>query len=366
MVIMRFLGLKKQTKLSISCHLADHCNLKCKGCDNYSCIAQKKYADFETFEKDLKRLKEIFINNVENIYLLGGEPLLNKNVEDFMSCARNIFNNTNIHLVSNGILFENMPESFWKCAKLNNISIEYTEYPIKYNKSFLNIVKSKYDVEIKRFGHENDALKTLQFIPFDLSGKQDIIENYKKCFHANKCIQLREGKIYTCNIRAYADLFCDKFGVNMHFSNEDYIEIYQDITQDEIFEFLSKPIPFCRYCNIKGRRNNHIWRTISDNYSIYDWANFELDNQGIEYLNKKGNVCFVVDKIDKNILFDSNNENIKFKWIIIPVDDLDTFEAFDKDIQYVVCVSRDDLLYDVESKLVEKNANNILYMKTSN
>ncbi|MDR2479129.1 MAG: hypothetical protein LBD48_07440, partial [Treponema sp.] len=39
---------KKRTGLNLSVHLADHCNLNCKGCDNFSCIADEKYHSPET------------------------------------------------------------------------------------------------------------------------------------------------------------------------------------------------------------------------------------------------------------------------------------------------------------------------------
>ena len=33
-------------------HLADHCNLDCRGCDNFSPLAPEVFADTEVFEKD--------------------------------------------------------------------------------------------------------------------------------------------------------------------------------------------------------------------------------------------------------------------------------------------------------------------------
>ena len=37
----------------------------------------------------------------------------------------------------------------------------------------------------------------------------------------------------------------------------DYIDIYKAKSIQEILAFLAKPIPFCKYCNVKGRTFGH-------------------------------------------------------------------------------------------------------------
>lgn len=63
-------------------HLVEHCNLKCKACDNYSSIAEEEYLDIENFENDMKRMRELF-SGIQLIRLLGGEPLLHPNLISF-------------------------------------------------------------------------------------------------------------------------------------------------------------------------------------------------------------------------------------------------------------------------------------------
>ena len=294
---MRRLGFIKQDTLSFSYHIVDHCNLKCKGCDNYSSIAPQKNTDIRTFERDLSRIKEVMGDKITSILLLGGEPLLNTSINDYLICARRIFfeENIEIAIVTNGILLNRMPEEFWCCCCENHIIVSYTKYPIDIDLKAAEKKADQFSVVMRRYGRENEGEKTLQFDPFDIKGSQDIETNFKNCFHANKCIQLYEGKLFTCNIRAYVDIYCKHFGIKMETSDKDYIDIYSDVTADDILSFLSKPIPFCRYCNISRRNEGHIWRVSNENASAYDWMLFEFDENAAKELERFSKVIFALD-----------------------------------------------------------------------
>lgn len=267
-------------QISFSYHLADHCNLKCKGCDNFSSIASEKYTDMQSFKSDLKRMREIFGSSVKQILLLGGEPLLNNKINDFLFVSRQIFpeNDIKIIIITNGTLLSGMNSLFWKCCNRCKIEIGYTEYPFHIKWEHIKKKAVDYGVEIHKYNKEKE--KTLQFIPFDLTGTQDIEENFKNCFHANRCIQLFNGKLYTCNIRAYAYIFCEKYNVDFQFSDQDYVNIYDNYNAQDIVDFLAQPIPFCRFCNIKKRDENHVWRLTGNKCTMYDWL--VLDEMGIQ------------------------------------------------------------------------------------
>ena len=101
--------------------------------------------------------------------------------------------------------------------------------------------------------------KTSYFIPLDLKGKQDIISNFEKCFHANNCIMLKEGRMYTCTVAANIEHFNKFYNQNLQLTEFDSIDIHKAKSFSDIVEFLAKPIPFCRYCNVQGREFGHTW-----------------------------------------------------------------------------------------------------------
>jgi hypothetical protein len=102
----------------------------------------------------------------------------------------------------------------------------------------------------------------------DLDGGQNCQEAFKKCSAANSCSNLRNGKIYQCPTSANIGVFNEYFSQNIELSKQDYIDIYEAKSMDEIFEFLSNPVPFCRFCVNSGAESE--WRTSKKDIS--EWA----------------------------------------------------------------------------------------------
>ena len=86
---------------NLTIHLASHCNLNCWGCDNFSPLSEECYADLNIFAKDIACLSKFLKNRVSRIELLGGEPLLHPNIENFLPIARMAFPETPIKIVTN-------------------------------------------------------------------------------------------------------------------------------------------------------------------------------------------------------------------------------------------------------------------------
>jgi hypothetical protein len=78
---------------------------------------------------------------------------------------------------------------------------------------------------------------------------------------SNNCIQLQDGKLYTCVTVPYIKFFNNYFEQKLKADEKDCIDIYKANNMDEIFAFLAKPVPFCRYCNIKAIKRGLEWKT---------------------------------------------------------------------------------------------------------
>lgn len=240
-------------------HLVDHCNLNCRGCDNFSSLAKDVFTDISVFEKDCARVAELTggRNRITEIQLLGGEPLLHPQVMSFMEIARKYFPETPINMVSNGLLLPKQSDDFWECCKKNDIHIIVTKYPVKldYHKIEQH-VKAK-GVAFSYYGNTDVVEKTMQCIPLDLEGKQDARDSFLRCSRANRCVSLDNGKIYTCSLIPYVKYFNKQFGKDLALTPKDYIDIYEEAESiDDVLDFVCKPMPFCRYCNIKGMTGN--------------------------------------------------------------------------------------------------------------
>lgn len=84
--------------------VAEACNFACKGCTNYSDYKVSGLSQWE----DVKQQLEAWNKRVEfgQISFIGGEPLLNKNIREFITGARELYPNSLIQLTTNGYLLE--------------------------------------------------------------------------------------------------------------------------------------------------------------------------------------------------------------------------------------------------------------------
>lgn len=197
---------------------------------------------------------------IARIVLLGGEPLLHPDIQKFTEIARYYFPETRIEIFTNGILLKNQLDDFWENCRKNKIVIKATKYPLKIDWEIIkNKAKEKEVTFI--FAYDTEMLtKTSYHIPFDINGTQDTAINFLHCFHANRCIELYRGRIYTCTIVPHAKHFAKAFGVRLQECEADSIDIHVAQSMKEILEFLAKPIPFCRYCNVLARSFDHPWK----------------------------------------------------------------------------------------------------------
>ena len=257
--------------LNFTYALVEHCNLNCAMCDHFSPLARPEIADYDEFCRDFERLSQIVDSRCRRIGLMGGEPLLCPNIEQYISKVRACFPETQISIVTNGILLNRMEDKFFKSCKENSIEIEYTCYPIDFDyEGVKKAIRSK-GVTINAYNGTDEFVKTSYFIPIKIDGDEDIEWNFNHCFHANNCIQLKHGKLYTCTIIPNIEHFNRAFATDIPVSNDDYIDIYTEgITEKDIMADLARPKRFCRFCDVKNRRNDIPWKCSSK--SLCEWS----------------------------------------------------------------------------------------------
>ena len=254
-----------EDELGILIAVSSHCNLNCKGCHTFSPLAEQEFVTFEQFEKDFRKLKEILGNSD---YCLmnysGGEALLNPELEKIMELSVKLFPKGDKALSTNAILLEKKNEDFYKLLKRNNIHIFITKYPINIDRSKYENLAKKYNIELtydqvnsnKLFLLEtkepiNDIYREIGFKwgkpTLDLEGNQKPIEKQHICPHRGITTYAR-GNLYACYTHAFINAFIDYFKVDIPITEDDYLKIENINDKKEIFDFLNKPKPLCRYC----------------------------------------------------------------------------------------------------------------------
>lgn len=251
--------------------IVEHCNLNCQCCNHFSPLSDEYFMPFSEFSSDIRRLRNVMGEKISRVKIEGGEPLLHPEITRFILELRYVLPKCKIDLVTNGIMLEKMNEDFWNACLKSDVCIRPTKYPIKLDYEAMgNMVRDK-GIQFAFF-NDDKVQKTTFYEPLDLMGTQDKYESFHLCRKSNLgCADLKHGKLFACTFVANAHIFNKKFPEKqIKISDKDYINIYGNITEEDIFDFLCNPIPACRYCKVKEWIGGYPWATSS--LEIQEWT----------------------------------------------------------------------------------------------
>lgn len=228
-------------------HIADHCNLNCVSCSHFSSLVEgERFIDSEEVKRDLIALKRL-VKHVERIDILGGEPFLNKDWKKFIKITRDIFNFSEITIITNGTLIWKMTDEDWEYIRKNNVCFRMSLYKPFWKKAdeIAQLLKEKGVKYIVNFRVISDF--STVFVK-EKHCNSDV--NRKIC--SGSCNQLYHGKMAPCNIMMYVKYFNDYWGT--HFPEDVPVEDLNSITDfDELIECLNQPMDLCEHCNVVAR-----------------------------------------------------------------------------------------------------------------
>jgi len=258
-------------------HIVDHCNLRCKGCDHFACIADENFIPYETVHRDIERLSEIFHGDyIISIAVMGGEPLLHPELKKILQDVRKYFPHTTIRLTTNGILLLKQDNEFWEICRDNDVTIVNTKYPISLDFEAMQRKAKEENVKFMFFeGSGGDYVKHSFKKIINMKGNSNPADSFSKCHISNYGNMLLDGKFYTCPFSALSyRIFNKKFGRDLRMTEDDYIDIYKTENKEEFFKFAARPKFYCRYC--EGLSPEFPWsRSRQD---ISEWVEMERRN----------------------------------------------------------------------------------------
>lgn len=232
-------------------NILDHCNLRCRGCDHFGCIAEPYFVPYETIKSDLEQMSKILKgSHILRMGIEGGEPLLHPDLLKIVKVARMCFPYIPIRIVTNGLLLKMQKDEFWKILREYNIEIWVTRYPINLDFEGMQKKADEENVKFKYWcGTDINEKKLFKKI-IDLNGENDPVERFAHCYVSNYGNFLMEGKLYSCpfSCQSYR-IFNKKFNQNLIMTEDDYLDIYQVEDMKELFSFAARPKYYCRYCN---------------------------------------------------------------------------------------------------------------------
>ena len=106
-------------------NIVEHCNLACRACSHLSPVLPRRDVAPAAIFRDLSALAPHY--HARWIRLLGGEPLLHKDILGAIAAARRSALPDRIAVVTNGVLLPRMPAAFWEAVD----GVEVCLYPGK-------------------------------------------------------------------------------------------------------------------------------------------------------------------------------------------------------------------------------------------
>lgn len=246
-------------------NVTHHCNLKCDHCDHLSPFFGPKDAEFNSsisvasFEKQIAILSRHL--HAEEFLILGGEPLLHKNVLDFLKLvkASNIADKT--VLVTNGFLLGNQKDELFKTVDKITISF-YPSLPLK--QEMIDNARARcreHNVELEIFDQPKFSMSIVGIKNED-DRLVDGIFNTCTVAWTQRCYALHDGYVYRCSRAPFIAYKLHSVGaIANDFSKEDGLKLEDSedfAAQAEAYFNQTTPLKSCAYClGSVGKRVKH-------------------------------------------------------------------------------------------------------------
>lgn len=264
----------------IEFYITNVCNLNCQDCNrfnNYSFSGWQRWSDYEPVYKKWSQYIDI-----DHIVLLGGEPLLNPSIVDWMYGLNDIFKK-NVQVLSNGTRI-NYVKGLYEALRTNgnwlgiswhnpNTIDEFDQEVRKFLKG--NIVKVDQDHPSNIFGApmmwmDSNGVKIPLWVQYEFyssaikptpAGRltlhnSDPVKAHNSCGFAKfKNYHFIHGKLYKCGPVALFPEFDKQHQFDISAEDRDLLNSYRPLTVDEYPEHgadflaaLDEPLAQCKFC----------------------------------------------------------------------------------------------------------------------
>lgn len=251
----------------IEVNLIDACNLKCKGCTHFSSLYKdsSRYP-LHDYENDLLKLRNI--GKVFRLRLLGGEPFLLENLDQYIKIARDIFGESTIEIVTNGLLITKADKGILDAIRDNSVCIEISLYPPTHRiKKRIEACLQSYSI-MYSFDTGNAEKEIIEFYrSFTLQNTHDAEVSHSVCSSA-ACTFLRKGRLYKCPFDGLVNDFYSYYGIDRKYEGGIDLNHNAVFLYEQIKGYALKSIELCSYCSEK---TESIPWTVKAEPSMHDW-----------------------------------------------------------------------------------------------
>jgi organic radical activating enzyme len=172
--------------------IADHCNLRCRACSHHAPFLQPHYYPLTRFIKDVNALGAV--SEVGELLFIGGEPLLNPDIDEYVIAARAAGIAKKYSVTTNGILLHRMTDRFFEAIDYIKVSAYAVTSP--QNAKLHKLLK----VRSLQFNFEYIIQEMEQFYDIETRGLStaDAQESFDRCRRRLDFPLIHSGYFYKC------------------------------------------------------------------------------------------------------------------------------------------------------------------------
>lgn len=247
--------------------VSERCSLKCRDCSHLMQYYQNpEDVDIKCYITSFDRLLKC-VDDIGDLCILGGEPFLNSEIHELISCYAPMSKIHSISVYTNGTVIPN--EKNLIALQHDKVTVHISDYG--HNRNRINTVAeyfSKYN--LKFFIRAYDSWQQggeLKRRDYTDGYKQDI---FSKCFERN-CYTFLRGKLHRCPRSAHAM----NLGA-MPDVKDDYVDFTEkndcadSDLREQIIALLHKPfIEACNYCDGMNNITQHIQPAIQTTMPLH-------------------------------------------------------------------------------------------------
>ena len=236
--------------IKVDVPITDRCNLACKACSHFAPIANgAPMVDREDIAASLELLKRACGDIVFTVFLIGGEPLLHRDLEAIIRGTREIFPDSERYVVSNMLLYGRWRGVFRDLLPQTGTALGYSCYG-EVNRRVIEVARK--DSETHHFPFVQFGTNPPEFTSYLKSTDPKYPATGKTGCYMAKCPTLIGNYLYLCSPVSYLQYPNAAFGLNLQATCYDRIDLREVEHPDEVLVLSRLPHPFCRHCNVKG------------------------------------------------------------------------------------------------------------------
>lgn len=258
-------------------YITNVCNLACPGCNrfnNYKFRGYQKWADYaEVYQRWADELK------IGSISILGGEPLLNPDILDWITGVHQLWPSSSCNVVTNAFHLNKVDGLYDTILNRPNVRLEIGIHNKAHKPKIFNEIENFLTGPLE-YQFNNDNKYREYMLISDANGvtikveynwwfhqgsliaqengftlhQSDPEKAHSNC-HMSTCHHFIKGKLYKCGVVALLPEFAEQYNVHLSDSDRDLMLGYQPLTIDHSYESkelfiknLPNVIDQCKFC----------------------------------------------------------------------------------------------------------------------